>query len=244
MVQTPARHRPEGRVESVELQEDLDLAEAGARYIAHVEQFRGRKRSTVHDYRIILERHLVPFFGSRPLDRIDRRSIEAYQHTKLGDGLAPKTVTNQVRFLHGIYRYAVGREWAGRNPVSGIEHPGRSDPFRVRALSVDELAKLLRAIPEDELGETDRGLYLMAAMTGLRRGELQALLWANVNWATGVVRVEQSYVRGEFTSPKSAHSIRAVPFPQPVAVALHRHRRISRFKSDEDLLPPSHGPAI
>jgi integrase len=215
----------------------LDLPEAGKRYVHHVEHFRGRKRSTVQDYQIILERHLVPFFGDRSLDSINRRSIEAYQQIKLTEGLAPKTVANHVRFLHGIYRHAVGREWAARNPVTGIEHPRKSyGTAEVRALLVKELEALLRAVPGDYLGATDQALYLTAAMTGLRRGELLALRWADVDQVARVVRVQRSYGRGEFTTPKSLRSVRAVPLADRVAETLGRHHGNTRFRKDDDLV--------
>jgi site-specific recombinase XerD len=72
---------------------------------------------------MILRRHLGPFFAGRSIDAINRRSVEAYQRAKLDSGLSAKTVANQVRFLHGIFRYAIGQEWVSRNPVSGRSKP-------------------------------------------------------------------------------------------------------------------------
>lgn len=219
------------------MRERLDLSEAGERYLHHVEGFRGRKRSTVQDYRIILTRHLVPYFGARSLDAIDRPGVEAYQRVKLNGGLSPKTVANHVRFLQGVFRHAVGREWATQNPVVGIEHPGERDQDHdLRALQVDELEALLRAVPADHLGTTDRVLYLTAAMTGLRKGELQALRWRDVDGRSGVLRVRRSWGRGEFSAPKTRHSVRAVPLPDRVAAALDAHRRESLFARDEHLV--------
>lgn len=217
--------------------EELELAEAGERYVLHVEGFRGRKRSTVQDYRIIVRKHLVPFFAGRPLDAIDRRQVEAYQRAKLDSGLKPKTVANHVRLLHGIFRFAVGREWARRNPVAGIEHPNARDGDReIRHLTVAELEALIAVVPNDYLGATDRVLYVTAAMTGLRRGELQALRWMDVDFEAGVVRVRRGYSRGEFTTPKSRRSLRAVPLAGRAADALAAHRLRSRHAADDDLV--------
>jgi integrase len=58
---------------------------------------------------------------------------------------------------------------------------------------------LLRdGIPDDDWGLLERPLYLMAAMTGLRQGELLGLRWRDIDWLACKVRVRQSYVRGEF----------------------------------------------
>src|SRR4051812_37389066 len=217
--------------------ERLSLAEAGERYIQHVDQFRARKRTTVKNYRIVLRKHMVPFFAGRSLEALDRRAVEAYQRAKLTEGLSPKTVSNHVRFLHGVFRYAIGQEWAARNPVAGIEHPGARDTtYDMRALSVEELEALLRAVPDDHLGATDRVLYLVAAMTGLRKGELQALRWIDVDWQAGVIRVRRSYGGGEFTTPKSRRSVRAVPMADRIATELARHQQQSAFPAEHDLV--------
>lgn len=147
--------------------------------------------------------------------RIDRRSVEAYQRAKLSSGLAAKTVSNQVRFLHGIFRYAIGQEWASRNPVAGIEYPGdRNHSHEIRALTAEELESLIAAVPDDHLGPIDRILYATAAMTGMRKGELQALRWMDVDWSAQVIRVRRSYSFGEFTKPKSQRAARAVPMSE------------------------------
>ncbi|MBA2764860.1 MAG: site-specific integrase, partial [Thermoleophilaceae bacterium] len=205
--------------------------------MAHVRDFRARKRSTIESYEMILRKHLSPFFSGRSLDSLDRRLVVDYQRAKLNAGLSPKTVANHVRLLHGIFRYAVGQEWAARNPVAGIEHPGDPNKVReIRALTTSELAVLLEAIPDDDLGATDRVLYLAAAMTGMRKGELQALRWMDVDWRVGVIRVRRSLSHGEFSMPKSHRGVRTVPLAERLAEELRQHQSASRFCGAEDLV--------
>jgi integrase len=59
------------------------------------------------------------------------------------------------------------------------------------------------AQPVDALGRVDRALYLIAAMTGMRQGELFALRWMDVDWLAHRVRVRRNYVHGRFGTPKS-----------------------------------------
>jgi integrase len=217
--------------------ERLTLMEAGERYVRHVEHFRARKRATVRSYRSVLRTHLGVFFAGRSLDAVDRRMVVAYQHAKLAEGLSAKTVSNHVRFLHGIFRHAVGQEWTDRNPVAGIEHPGDGDrTYDLRALSVEELEAVIRAVPDDYLGPLDRLLYVTAAMTGMRKGELQALRWMDLDWSARVIRVRRSFSFGEFTTPKSERSVRAVPMADRVAMELARHQQSSPWPGDEDLV--------
>ena len=64
---------------------------------------------------------------------------------------------------------------------------------RLRFLQPEEVETLLRAVPDDVLGRLERPLYLCAAMTGLRQGELLALRWRDIDWSPRRVRVADNY---------------------------------------------------
>jgi integrase len=94
---------------------------------------------------------------------------------------------------------------------------------------------VLRAVPDDALGAVERPLYLTAAMTGLRQGELLALRWSDVDWRASRARVAESYTRGGFDSPKS-HRGRSVPMADRLAGELERHFQRSYWRGDQDLV--------
>lgn len=77
---------------------------------------------------------------------------------------------------------------------------------------------------------------MVAAMTGLRQGELVALRWRDIDWATGVVRVRRNYSRGEWGTPKSRRSNRAVPMADRAAAELERHFQRSAYRADDQLV--------
>jgi len=218
--------------------ERLDLAEAGERYVRHLEAV-GRKPSTIEDYRSILRVHLVPAFAGRTLDSISKTDVEAFVAAKRRDGKAPKSLRNWLSLLHAVFAHAERREWARANPVRLVDKPVVGDgDGDVRYLDQAELEALLRSVPADALGTTERPLYLVAAMTGLRQGELLALRWRDVDWGAGKVRVRRSYVRGELGTPKSRRGTRSVPLADRVAGELERHFQASRWQADEDLVFP------
>ena len=215
----------------------LTLGEAGERYLQHVEHVMERKRSTVQDYGIILRRHLAPYFGNVAIERFDADAIGGYMAAKAREGLATKTVSNHLNFLHGLFKHAVKRGWCPINPVAAVDRPRAAavDPD-IRFLDEAEVEALLRAIPDDLLGPLEHALYLTAAMTGLRQGELLALRWQDVDWPAGLIRVRRSFTRGEFGTPKSRRSSRAVPMADRVAGELHRHFARSEYQGDSDLV--------
>ena len=91
-------------------------------------------------------------------------------------GRSPKTISNHLIFLHGLFAFAEKRGWAPGNAVAETERPrpDGTDPD-IRFIDLEELEALLREIPDDDLGAVERPLYVSAAMTGLRQGELIAL---------------------------------------------------------------------
>jgi integrase len=213
------------------------IGEAGDAYVAHLEKVMERKRTTIADYRGYLRRHLAPFFGDRPMDRLEVTEVERYLHAKRDAGLSAKTIQNHLNFLHGVFAFSIRRGWATANPVALVERPRahRSAHRRIRFLQPEELEAVLRAVPGDELGAIERPLYLTAAMTGLRQGELLALRWNDVDWSASRVRVAESYTRGAFDSPKS-HRGRSVPMADRLADELERHFQRSYWRGDQDLV--------
>jgi integrase len=90
--------------------------------------------------------------------------------------------------------------------------------------------------PRDPLSEVERVLYLTAAMTGMRQGELLALRWMDVDWMAQRVRVRRNFVRGKFGTPKSKRSSRSIPLADDVARELELLFQRSAFQTDEDLV--------
>jgi len=153
------------------------------------------------------------------------------------EGLSTKTVANHLNFAHGLFAFALKRGWVAANPVAGVDRP-RADGTNpdIRYLDRGEVEALLRGVPDDLLGPTDRALYLTATMTGLRQGELVALRWQDVDWVAGVVRVRRNYTRGRFGTPKTRRSSRAVPMADRIAGELERHFQRSLYQADDDLV--------
>jgi integrase len=213
----------------------LDVADAGAKYLASREAV-GLKRGTLQDYESYLRVHLVPFFAGRTLEEIDIELVEAFIATKRREGKAIKSILNYLGLLHAIFAHASKRDWCSRNPVALADKPREARNTDIRFLSLEELEAILAATPTSPLGRTDRLIYLTAAMTGLRRGEVVALRWQDVDWKANVVRVRRSFTRGEFGTPKSRRSSRAVPVAPRLRVELDEHYRGTPYRDPDDLV--------
>ncbi len=215
----------------------LSVGELGALYVEHARVVRNRKATTVQDYEGILRRHLDPYFGRRAADAVTGEEVARYVAVKRGAGLAPKTVSNHLVLLHGIFAFAVRRGYLERNPVHAAERPALDRASRaIRFLTIEELRRLLAVFPATDIGRLDRTLVLVAATTGLRQGELLALRWADVEFDAALVRVARSYTRGRFTTPKSGRSTRTVPLAGWPVAALTEHRERSAYVAHDDMV--------
>ena len=213
------------------------LSQVGEALIA-AKRAAGRKPSTIEAYSYWLRIHIIDFFGPMPVGKITREDVRGFASALERKGLAPKSRANALGTLHSLIEFAIDEGWmVGENPVKRVEKPALSetDPD-VRFLETEEVEALLRAVPDDPLGRVERVMYLTAAMTGMRQGELFALRWRDVDWSARRIRVRRNYVRGEFGTPKSKRSSRSVPLASRVATELELLSQESRWKGDDDLV--------
>jgi integrase len=197
----------------------------------------GRKASTVEAYRSWNRVHFEPFFGPVTVDRIDRRLIEAFDAELARKELSVKSRKNALGILNSVFDFAIREGWAGRNPVKEVESPvGVEVDADIHFLEVGEIDALLAGVPDDDLGRVERVMYLTAAMTGLRQGELLGLRWIDVDLPAGRIRVRRNFVRGEFGTPKSKRSTRSVPLATRLAHELENLRTTSTYITDTDLV--------
>jgi integrase len=215
--------------------DSLDVATAGARHLEHKRSL-GLKKSTLMDYESTLRIHLAPFFGDARLEEIDLSMVEAFVYKKQHEGKAPKSILNYLGLLHAIFTHGMKRGWCSHNPVSLVEKPRVARHTDIRFLSLDELESILDATPPTAMGRNDRLIFLAAVMTGMRRGEAVALRWQDVDWNARVIRVRQNFTRGEFGTPKSRRSSRAVPLAYRLADELQKHYATTPYAGELDLV--------
>jgi site-specific recombinase XerD len=113
----------------------------------------------------------VPFFGERPIDKIGPAQVAQHLKRKRSDGLSSKTVQNHLNFLHSVFSFAIKRGWAQSNPVAYVDRRRRTAPRTSASAFCNRPNSdaLIDVAPDDTLGSVERVLYLVAALTGLRK---------------------------------------------------------------------------
>jgi integrase len=228
----------------------LTITDLGARYIAHIER-QGRKLSTVVAVRSVTRIWLVPFFGERDMRRVRSEDVRdlvrlmesgsrpgprAKGDRRFGRPVAAKTLRNYIGTLSALLTFAERQGWVSSNVARRVDLPRAVPNEDIRFLEAIEVQALADAVLAGPHQAIDRALYLTAAMTGLRQGELVALRWRDVDWPAGRIRVRQNYVLGEFGTPKSKRSTRSVPMADVVGAGLDRLYLAAGQPTDDDLV--------
>ncbi len=217
--------------------ERLTIGDVAARYIAHAER-RGRKRATLQNIESEVRMHLGPFFARRTLDAITHCDVLDLLAVLESKGLAVKSIRNVIGTLSALFNFARApqRRWTTGNPCEGLELPAVPQRTEIRFLTLSEARAVIENVPAGIYADLDRAMFMAAAMTGLRKGELVALRWRDIDWPAQRVRVRQNYTRGEFGTPKSRRSTRSLPLADELAGELERLYQRSRWQADSDLV--------
>ncbi len=188
------------------------------------------KPSTLKFYQDIIRLHLLPYFGAIQLTAISPHSVERYKTAKRKEGkLSARTIGYHLGLLKSMFKRAIIWGYLRSNPAEYIERP-RAEKKEMIILTREELLKFL-----EEVRQKYHALFLTAAMTGMRRGEILALRWSDINWSRSEIHVRQNYVLGKFQEPKSKSSIRTIPMLSVLAKTLKKHR-LSSPSNDLDLV--------
>ena len=194
------------------------FADAAAEWLRYIEHERARKPSTIADYRSAVKAHLNPAFGELPLEQVTTETIEAWRTRKLREGeLSRRSLQKLVVLLNGIFRRARKVWKLPTNPVAEVERLSVSKRPSIDFYSPEEVHALVRNAADEQ----DGAVFLTAALTGLRMGELLALRWRDVDFAASSVRVVANYTAGQLGTPKSGLG-RVVPLVDDVPRALAR----------------------
>lgn len=186
---------------------------------------------TYERYKQIVDGELVPALGNLVLSKLRPLQIQAFYADRLDQGrkdgrggLSPQTVLHYHRLLHKALDQAVKWQMLARNPASAVEPP-KPQREQMRALDQIETTTLLRLVEGSRLYIP----VLLAVTGGLRRGEILALRWQDLDLKTGRATIARSLEQTadglRVKSPKTERGRRTVVFPGYTLDALKAHKK-------------------
>jgi integrase len=161
-------------------------------------------------YTDIMRNHVLPSLGHRPLQQILPSELDDLYAT-LEQRLATRTV-HQVHYVLGAcFKAAVRKKLLATNPADGAEVPQPDESDHGMALDQDQLLTLVKGFRNSPLFE----IVAVAAFTGMRRNEILALRWDDLDWAKKELRIERSLENTKkygltYKSPKSKRGTRTI----------------------------------
>ena len=191
---------------------------------------RERRQGTVSLYETTVRAYVLPHLGATRLQALTPKGLnDAYDELLLRGGkrkgpLAPKTVLNVHTTLRTALEDAVRWGKLSRNPAE-LAAPPRPREREMHTWTGPELRTFLEHVREDRL----YAAWILAATTGMRRGEVLGLRWRDVDLKTGRASIMRALVVVDgaaiFSDPKTAKSRRSVPLAPEAVAALKAHHK-------------------
>ena len=190
--------------------------------------------NTQMSYERRIYQHIIPNLGPIPLNKLTTGDIQQFytglkqngrllRQEQYGEGLSDQTVRGIHTTFHAALDKAVSEKIIPKNPSDFCRLPS-AKAREMQVLSPEEIQRLLIQAEEDGCFE----LLLLELSTGLRRGEICALQWDDLNFNTGELQVKRQVhrVKGELvvSEPKTKASNRSVILPPPVLMVLSDYK--------------------
>ena len=190
--------------------------------------------NTQMSYERRIYQHIIPNLGPIPLNKLTTGDIQQFytglkqngrllRQEQYGEGLSGQTVRGIHTTFHAALDKAVSEKIIPKNPSDFCRLPS-AKAREMQVLSPEEIQRLLIQAKEDGYFE----LLLLELSTGLRRGEICALQWDDLNFNTGELQVKRQVhrVKGELavSEPKTKASNRNVILPPPVLMVLNNYK--------------------
>lgn len=194
---------------------------------------------TIQEYDDTAKNYVMPYLGKLKLAKLTPVRIQQWMGDMSRDGFTPNMRARALRVFRNALNYAVRLHLIPHNPSLAITLPKvvRRD---IQPLEAEQCRKLFGECESDRLGD----MIVLAAMTGLRKGELLALEWSDVNLAERVLTVRRTLeeVAGRLKTkePKSKSGRRAVVLEDIGAEALQNRLR----KAKEEGFTPELVPIV
>jgi integrase/recombinase XerD len=204
-------HELRARAERAEfnlLDNDYPLADLRSAFLKRAEQ--ELRPATVERYQRGLNA-VLDYLAVQKVSQLDVTRLLAYREHRLATGTSPRTINHDTVVLGAMLRWAAAQKLIGSNPLAGLKPLRHDHPKEGRALAPDEVHALLTSSPQPW-----RDIWYALLVTGMRKGELAALLFADIDW-----EARELVIRG-YTAKNRRE--RRVPIEDGLYAILHQQQ--------------------
>lgn len=179
--------------------------------------------------------HIIPEIGDIPLNKLTQSDLQQFyarekssgrkNHTEnFGTGLSDRMIRAVHTSCRSALEKAVQEGLIRVNPAIGCKLPPKKSR-EMKVLTPNEIMRFLNRAKEEDYYE----LFLLELGTGMRRGEILALKWSDLNFTTGELRIERqvNVINGGplISVPKTKGSIRTIILPPSLLQVLSEYKK-------------------
>ena len=193
------------------------------------------KESTRDDYQKLIEKYIIPHLGGIPLDDLRRSTFDRFYLELQKSGVGSSQIRYVHRVLHKALQDAVQDRTLEYNPSDGAKKPRKAKSSRKPApLSEAQTIHLVTTAMQTPIGP----MICLAIKTGMRQGELFALMWDDIDCENRQIHVQRNLQRvnrngrqvREFSTPKTANSCRTITVGEKTIEVLKMQQQAVKLK--------------
>ena len=204
----------------------------------------GRSQTTIENYLTLFKAHIIPRWGSTPLEEVEAVAVEQWLRSLTAVAtprqklsftphkprpLAPSSKAKIKSRMYSLYQHAIRYKLCSVNPI-GTVRQGSKRLKKPDVLTLDEIRALMVEIPNPAI----RFAVLVAGVTGLRRSEVRGLKWCDIDVNAHWLTPTQGSVRKHITNLKNHASGETIPIPEALSEAFCEWRENSLYRADGD----------
>ena len=185
--------------------------------------------STYASYKMYVEKHFIPYFKNLKVSQINEIMIRKYKAAKLEE-LSPTTVRKHLYILSSILEDILKH----KNPCKYVEPPSPAK-YEYHVVTDEDFKKIWDFFKR----KSYEVIILLAALCGMRRGEIYALTWNDINFDKGEIRVHKAVTMNENKDyvekgPKSKNGYRDIVAPPEIFELLKKRRsKVKVFNAND-----------
>lgn len=188
------------------------------------------KPSTMHSYGSMIEKHLVPSFGTMQIGLITTVDVTEF-FNKSREKVASKYLLNLYALLNTMFDVAVQHDLIGTTLVRRKLHRPQHEPKEKPVLSAEQVRKVMEAVADEY-----KPLFVVAAVKGMRTGEILALRWQDVDLDTRRMSVRHNLWRRHLGTPKTKASAKTRNIFDLLVTAFRVQKSNSKFTQADDFV--------
>ena len=185
--------------------------------------------------------HILPYFETTKINKIKLANINDWKNYILDKGLATRTNQHAFSDLRTFFNWATKNAYISESPIMLAENFKNayetSKQDKIRYYTADEFKQYIEVAHADAATKDDYRYYtffMIAYFTGMRKGEINALTWADFkDDKLSVKRSIAQKLKGEdrITPPKNKSSYRAIQCPKPLLEVLEQQKKRQSLSS-------------